>query len=102
MSTTAESLLLGVVQNLNETMAPGVVHMIDDVVEHTGPYFAVAALEDSVIDTSQCTTNITDAAATIAIPKGMTIYGNFTSIELDSGKVLAYARTGTVPVNAGS
>ena len=102
MSTTAESLLLGVVQNLNETMAPGVVHMIDDTVEHTGPYFAVAALEDSVIDTSECTTNITDAAATITVPKGMTIYGNFTSIELDSGKVLAYARTGTVTVNAGS
>ena len=26
----------------------------------------------------------------ITIPKGVTIYGNFASIELDSGKVLAY------------
>jgi mitochondrial fission protein ELM1 len=97
MSTVSESLLLSLVKNLNETMAPGVVQMIDDTVEHTGPYFAIAALEDSVIDTSECTTNITDAAATISIPKGMTIYGNFTSIELDSGKVLAYARTGVTP-----
>ena len=97
MSTVSESLLLSLVKNLSETMAPGVVHMIDDTVEHTGPYFAIAALEDSVIDTSECTTNITDAAATISIPKGMTIYGNFTSIELDSGKVLAYARTGVTP-----
>jgi len=102
MSTVSESLLLSLVKNLSETMAPGVVHMIDDTVEHTGPYFAIAALEDSVIDTSECTTNITDAAATISIPKGMTIYGNFASIELDSGKVLAYARTGVTPVNAGS
>ena len=96
MSTVSESLLSSLVKNLNETMSPGVVHMIDDTVEHTGPYFAIAALEDSVIDTSECTTNITDAAATITI-KGMTIYGNFTSIELDSGKVLAYARTGVTP-----
>ena len=61
MSTISESLLLSVVKNLSETMAPGVVHMIDDTVEHTGPYFAVAALEDTVIDTSECTTNIIDA-----------------------------------------
>ena len=100
--TISESLLKNTLDVLSESMSPQVVHMIDDTVEHTGPYFAIAALEESVIDTSECTTNITDAAATITIPKGMTIYGDFDSIELDSGKVLAYARKGIVPVNAGS
>jgi len=32
---------------------------------------------------------ITDVAD-FTIPKGLTIYGNFASIELDSGKVIAY------------
>ena len=67
----------------------GVV-LIDDTDEHTGPFAAVQALVESTIDVSECTTNIEDAAD-ITIPKGVTIFGHFTSIELDaSGKVLAY------------
>ena len=31
-----------------------------------------------------------DDIADFTLPKGMTIYGTFTSIELDSGKVIAY------------
>jgi hypothetical protein len=34
---------------------------------------------------------ITDVAD-FTIPKGVTIYGAFTSIELDSGKVIAYKK----------
>jgi|TARA_R100000734_G_scaffold16773_1_gene12917 hypothetical protein len=95
--TISESILKNMLDSFLDSMTPSTVQMIDDTVEHTGPYFAIAALEESVIDTSECTTNIIDAAATITIPQGMTIYGNFKSIELDSGKVLAYARKGVVP-----
>ena len=73
--TISEKLLKNMLDSFLDGMTPQVVHMIDDTVEHT--------------------------AATITIPKGMTIYGHFNSIELDSGKVLAYARKGIVPVNAG-
>ena len=68
--------------------------MIDDTVEHTGPFVALTAIgtADAVIDTSECTTGIEDAAATITIPEGVTIFGHFTSIELDSGAVLAYRK----------
>mgnify|MGYP003130580704 CR=1 FL=1 len=100
--TISESLLKTNRDLLTESMSPQVVHMIDDTVEHTGQYFAVYALEESVIDTSECTTNIIDAPATITLKEGMTIYGDFTSIELDSGRVIAYAKNGVVPVNAGS
>tara|TARA_R100001440_G_scaffold57990_1_gene77827 strand:+ start:232 stop:540 length:309 start_codon:yes stop_codon:yes gene_type:complete len=99
--TISESLLKNTLNVLSESMSPQVVHLIDDLFEHTGPYFAISALEDSEIDVSECTTNIIDAAD-FTIPKGMTIYGDFKSIELNSGKVLAYARKGIVPVNAGS
>ena len=58
--------------------------------EITGPFAAVQALSEAVIDTSECTTGIESAAATITIPTGVTIFGHFTSIELDSGKVLCY------------
>ena len=63
--------------------------------EHTGPFIALTALSAAVIDTSECdVTWLTGAggtlAATIPIPVGTTIYGNFASIELDSGDVIAY------------
>ena len=97
--TISEGLLKNTLDVLSESISPRVVHLIDDQVEHTGPYFAISALEDSEIDVDQCTTNIIDAVD-FTIPKGMTIYGDFKSIELNSGKVLAYARKNIVPVNA--
>ena len=99
--TISESLLKNSRDLFSDSLSP-VAHFIDDTVEHTGPYFAVFAIEESVIDTTGCTTNIIDAPSAITLKEGMTIYGDFTSIELDSGKVIAYARNGVVPVNAGS
>ena len=65
---------------------------IDDTAQHTGPYVAVTALEDSVVDVSDCT-NIEDTmedAADFTIPKGVTIFGRFEVMSLASGKVIAY------------
>jgi len=65
---------------------------IDDTGQHTGPYVAVTAIEDSVVDVSDCT-NIADTmddAADFTIPAGLTIYGRFEVFSLVSGKVIAY------------
>ena len=43
--TISESLLKTNRDLLNDSLAP-VAHFIDDTVEHTGPYFAVYALEE--------------------------------------------------------
>ena len=57
----------------------------------TGPFFALTALSDAVLDISG-DENIVTPGATLAIAKGITIYGNFGSIELDSGIVIAYSK----------
>lgn len=70
--------------------------IIDDTVEHTGPFIAITVIgtEDAVIDTSECDLgSLEDQPATITIPKGGTIFGNFTSIELDSGAIIAYRKS---------
>ena len=50
-------------------------------------YIAVTALEDAQID---ATASAGDSLTDVTIPKGLTIYGRFTSITVDSGKVLVY------------
>ena len=76
---------------------------IDDTDIHTGLFVAITAIEDSVVDASDCT-NIantmvdgasgTTGAATMAtdftMPAGLTIYGRFEFFSLTSGKVIAY------------
>jgi predicted hotdog family 3-hydroxylacyl-ACP dehydratase len=93
-NTTEERLLQIIADSSKNSLGQCGVLMIDDTVEHTGPFVALTAIgtADAVIDSSECTTNIEDAAATITIPEGATIFGSFTSIELDSGAVLAYRK----------
>ena len=65
---------------------------IDDADIHTGPFVAIAAIEDSEVDVSDCTNiaNTMADAADFTIPAGMTIYGSFEYFSLASGKVIAY------------
>ena len=110
LRTNVEILLNAIANNTNESVAPGVVVHIDDTVKHTGPFYAIQALTDALIDVDQCDlgyienagSSATQAIATnINLPQGMTIYGSIDSVELDSGSVLAYARAGvTVTVDA--
>ena len=88
--TEQDALLDGVKRNTGSAIQPSAAILIDDVVEHTGPFFAITALEDAVIDVSECDMSFITDVADFTIPKGLTIYGNFTSIELDSGAVIAY------------
>jgi hypothetical protein len=99
-----------IASGINNSLMPGSTVYIDDTKKHTGPFFAITGMEKSEIDVSECTTNVVESdgsgaiqavATNIVIPMGVTIYGNFTSIELDTGKVMAYAKDGvTVTVEA--
>tara|TARA_B100000131_G_scaffold108404_1_gene105274 strand:+ start:8317 stop:8634 length:318 start_codon:yes stop_codon:yes gene_type:complete len=60
---------------------------------------AIVALEDSVLHatntvwpelTDSATKNLIGDTSPITIPKGVTIYGQFTAVGLDSGSVLCY------------
>ena len=108
--TQQDALLDAVKNNTGEALTPGSTVHIDDALLHTGPFFAITALADAAVDVSECTTGITEnnsgamqaVATDFTIPKGVTIYGNFTSIELDSGSVLAYAKSGITVTAASS
>ena len=63
--------------------------LIDDTDAHTGPFVAITAITDAAVDVDQCDMSYIEDVADFTIPKGVTIYGQFASIELDSGTVFA-------------
>ena len=79
-----------VVEAQNVALGQAGVIMIDDTDAHTGPFVAITAITDAVVDVSECDMSFIEDVADFTIPKGVTIYGQFTSIELDSGTVFAY------------
>ena len=79
-----------VVEAQNAALGQAGVIMIDDTDAHTGPFVAITAITDAVVDVSECDMSFIEDVADFTIPKGVTIYGRFTSIELDSGTVFAY------------
>ena len=79
-----------VVEAQNAALGQAGVIMIDDTVAHTGPFVAITAITDAVVDISECDMSYIEDVADFTIPKGVTIYGQFASIELDSGTVFAY------------
>lgn len=50
-------------------------------------YIAISALEDASISV---TADAGDDLSSVTIPKGLTIYGRFSSITVSSGKILVY------------
>ena len=89
--TDQDAFLNDIKTNTGSALQPRAAILIDDTDEHTGPYFAITALEDAVVDVSECDMSFITDVADFTIPKGVTIYGDFASIELDSGKVIAYS-----------
>ena len=97
--TEQDALLDGIKNNTKNSLSPRAADLIVDTDEHTGPYFAITVVgtADAVIDVSECDMSFLGgisandgSSANITIPKGVTIYGDFASIELDSGAVIAY------------
>ena len=52
------------------------VILIDDTAAHTGPFVAIQALEDAVVDVSECDMSWIEDVVDFTIPAGLTIYGN--------------------------
>ena len=104
--TNQDKYASDIASGMNNSLVPGSTVYIDDASApkmHSGPFFAITAMEKSEIDVSECTTNVVESdgsgnmqpiATNIVIPMGVTIYGNFRSIEIESGKVMAYAKEG--------
>ena len=96
--TEQDELLNSIKNNTGSAIQPSAADFIMDTTEHTGPYFALTACSsvDAVIDVSECDMSFLGNVAAnsgtdnITIPKGCTIYGNFASVELDSGALIAY------------
>ena len=87
----AKSLLkYTVAEAQNAALGQAGVILIDDTDAHSGPFVAITALSDAEVDISECDMSFITDVADFTIPKGCTIYGTFASIELDSGKVIAY------------
>jgi len=65
-----------------------------DVVTNSNGWFAIQATEDTVIQaqSSNITNldNICQPVDNVTLAAGMVLYGNFTSIDLTSGAVIAY------------
>ena len=67
---------------------------LNDTAVHTGNWFAIKATEDSVLAAQASNiTNLDDICTGqdgTTLSAGMVLYGNFTSIDLTSGAVIAY------------
>ena len=71
------------------------IHTVPDVALRPNQcWFAVQVIADAVFNTSGTVTNLTDFSGLsgVTISAGQIIYGRFTSIQLASGKVIAYQK----------
>ncbi len=88
---TEQERMLDEIRNRTvDTVRPRAAILIDDTGVYAGPFFAISAIEDAAIDASACNMTFIEGMSDFTLPKGMTIYGTFQSISLDSGKVIAY------------
>jgi hypothetical protein len=92
---TEQERMLDEIRNRTvDAVRPRAAILIDDTSTHAGPFFAISALEDAAFDVGtgadEGDMSFIEDVADFTLPKGMTIYGTFQSIGLDSGKVIAY------------
>ena len=106
--TILEKSMSQVAVDIDTSIAPLPIIIFGDSDQNAykGPFFALTALTNATIDVDQCSMGDDMKTRTGAntlgvnttnfvIPKGVTIYGSFKSIELDSGTLIAYAKPGT-------
>ena len=95
----------------NRMVAPTSTVYLTGTKAFTGPFYAITALTETVIDVSEGNTNIVESddsgsmqatASNLTIPAGVSIYGNFAVVELDSGTAIGYAGAGVTVTVAGS
>jgi len=64
-------------------------NLLNDTSVHTGKWFAITIISDAIF-TTLTSSNLTGSTTGITFPAGIQIYGDFTTITLTSGTVLAY------------
>ena len=106
--TILEKSMSQVAVDIDTSIAPLPIFIFGDSDQNAyqGPFFALTALTNATIDVDECSMGddmkTRTGASTLGvnttnfvIPKGVTIYGWFDSIELDSGTLIAYSKPGT-------
>ena len=70
-------------------------HFIADTDQHTaaGGWNAITMIENTVFNTLTCDNWSGDTFTGETFPEGLTIYGNFTVIDLTSGACIAYFKS---------
>jgi len=111
LGATDNAVLDAIEVTQNKLVAPTSTVYLTGTKAFTGPFYAITALTETVIDVSEGDTNIVesndsgamqDVAANITLPAGMTLHGNFAVIELDSGTAIGYAGAGITVAVASS
>lgn len=85
---TAEGAVDTVTGNRNTLGCGGCVN-VTDTSATTGAFWALTVIADATF-TSLTDTSATGALTGVAVPAGVTLYGDFTGFQLTSGAVRAY------------
>jgi len=101
--TDQDALLNAIGTHTREAVSPSSTIYITGTKKFTGPFYAISALTTSTIDVSECDINMTESdgsgamqaiTTNLVLPAGQTIFGEFASIELDSGTAIGYVKKG--------
>lgn len=79
----------GIASDTSLSLGQGGAVYVSDTTQTNGNFGAIQAVADAVF-TALVSGNWTGTTTDIPLPAGVTIFGNFTSFTLTSGKVIAY------------
>jgi len=88
--TTQEQILEDTRLFTHSAVQPGTAVMVQPNSLRTGPFFAITAISDCDFDIAQCDMSFISGVVNFTLPAGVTIYGNFASVYITSGLVIAY------------
>lgn len=90
MSTSIQDRSIeGIAKDTSLSLGQGGAEYVTDTTIRNGNFGAIQAVADSVF-TALVAGNWTGTTTSLPLPAGVTIFGNFTSFTLTSGKVVAY------------
>ena len=90
MSTsTQDRSIEGIAKYTSLSLGQGGAVYVSDTTQTDGNFGAIQAVADAVFS-ALVSGNWTGTTTDIPVPAGVTIFGNFTSFTLTSGKVIAY------------
>jgi hypothetical protein len=90
MSTSVKDQSIeGIAKDTSLSLGQGGAEYVTDTAIRNGAFGAIQAVEDSAFS-ALVAGNWTGTTTNLPLPAGVTIFGNFTSFTLTSGKVVAY------------